>query len=270
MKRLIIFFLMLFLLMGIVSASDDANDTQIIKASHHDTLGVNETLQSNTDVKETPKITTSTVTGKAGKTITLKATVTTSKGPLKGEDVTFKLNGRTYTAKTDDNGVASIQVKCPKSAALKTTSKKKANTLTKKTTYSKTYACTVSVNGATGAFNVVSKKDTSVKKYKITKKDKVATVPVKSGSKTYKKGSYGIATYKLKYKGLIYLKIGMLDKRDGKMIKFFVKRHIKNDGSWDSWYKVKKGEIYSSVYPKNVKVDKVKIRYSKMSLKRIK
>ena len=295
MKRTIFFVLLLFLLVGAVAASEDINNTdtadtlsaeptQEISVADEpaSTLSIKEDVkleadESSAPAKETPTVTTSAVSGTQGKYITLKAIVKTSSGPVSGAKVTFNLNGQTYTAYTDANGVATKSVKCPSSAVFKTTSKTKGKILTKTTTYSKTYTCTATVDGndkinsASSSFSVVSKKAKVVKKYKIIKKKKIITIPVKNGLKTYKKGQYGFVIKQISYGTLKYFALAGVGKKEG-YIKFFVKDHVKKNGkwSWDSWYKVPKGKLYEYTYPNTMKVDKLKIKYTQVSQKRIK
>ena len=79
---------------------------------------------------------------KSAKKLVLKATLKKGKTPIKNQKVTFKFNGKTYTAKTDKNGIA--QVTIPKSV-LKNL--KVGKTLTYQATYLKnTVKQTVKVN----------------------------------------------------------------------------------------------------------------------------
>lgn len=66
--------------------------------------------------KQTPKLTTSNKKYKASaKTKKLTATFKTSKGnPIVGKKVTFKVNGKSYTVKTNKKGVATIKVNIKK------------------------------------------------------------------------------------------------------------------------------------------------------------
>ena len=158
-----------------------------------DTLSVDNdnTLKEEDGIaKADPQISVSTITGTQGKTLTLKATVKTDNGTVQNANVQFKFNGKTYTAKTNANGVATYTLKFPASKALKTTSKTKGSILTKTTTYKSTYKCGVTVSGdeinnASASFNVISKKASTVKKYKIIKTKKTYTLPVKNGLKVY-------------------------------------------------------------------------------------
>ncbi|WP_458406450.1 Ig-like domain-containing protein [Methanobrevibacter sp.] len=66
--------------------------------------------------KQTPKLTVAKKTYKAkSKKKILKATFKTAKGKaIKGKKITFKVKGKTYTAKTNKKGVASVKVKITK------------------------------------------------------------------------------------------------------------------------------------------------------------
>ena len=296
MKKVIFIVALLFLLIGAVSAAEnitgDADDTlsvddagDVIETPDKDTLDEKDTKtlektetqivnanESTTPVKEKPTITTQSVTGKQGKTITLKATVKNSTGPVKGLKVTFTLNGKTYTATTDAKGVASYKVKCPKSAVADTTTKTKGKKMTKTTTYSKTYSAAASADGAKSTFKVVSTKAKVVKKYKIIKKKKTLTVKFKKGTKTLKKGNYAVITTAKTESGLVYFGAAIVGKNEQDYIKFYIKEHYKQKGKWkwESWYKVPKGKIYTNYFPTSIKVDKIKVKYTQVSYKKIK
>ena len=66
--------------------------------------------------KQTPKLTVAKKTYKAkAKTKKLAATFKSAKGKaIKGKKITFKFKGKTYTAKTNAKGVASVKVKITK------------------------------------------------------------------------------------------------------------------------------------------------------------
>lgn len=292
MKKAIIFVVLLFILVGAVSASENlTNDTQ-------ETLSVEQTptenltlvedtplLEDSTPTEEVqqethddptpapgkPTITTYSTTGTQGKYITLKAIVKNSAGPVKGATVTFKLNGNKYTAVTNAKGVATKTIKCPKTAVLKTKTKKTSKKITKTTYYSKTYTGSASVDdGTSSTFKVISKKPNLVKKYKIIKKKKIRKAPVKKGSKIFKKGKYYLYTYKGTSSG-VYVFGALIAKNTGEPIKFSIKLHFKDSGRWmwTKWIKVSKKEPYKTWYPKNVKVDIIKTKYTQESYKRI-
>ena len=299
-----VLFLLLFLLVGVASASEDnATDAISIPQDTQDTIEVSSeanedlTLEDNTNEpltaedkdilkdnssstepeKVTPKIAVSKITGYQGKSLTLKATVKNGDVGVSGVKVTFKLNGNTYTNTTDSNGVAKYNIKFPKSSVLKTTSKTKGKTLTKTTYYQSTYTCDVTVTGtgynkATDSFKVVSKKKPLVKKYKIIKKKKTRTIKVKSGVRTYTWGKYVAVTYKHNggYGKIVETAMG---KKNSGFIKFFVKHHYKKQNGnwkWDKWGKVPKGYSDEFTFTKNVKFDKIKVKYTQVTYKRIK
>ena len=276
MKRAIFFVVLLFLMIGAVCATDNITDTQ-------DTLGDDDASQMELDDdddagvdpnatgSEAPTITTSAVKGTQGKTITLKAIVKNSTGPVSGVTVTFKLNGATYTAVSDANGIASKTVKCPNSAVLKTTTKKTSSRMTKTTYYSKTYTATASIDGATSSFEVTSKKAKLVKKYKAVKKTKVINAPIKKGTKIFKRGSYALVTYKTTKYGINFLGAAMAQKDTEGSIKFFAKIHYKQNGKWhwSKWIKIPKNKIYESQYPTSIKAKTLKAKYTQVSYKRI-
>ena len=294
MKKTIIFVVLLFMLVGAVSASEniihDDNETLSVEQTPTENLTLAEdttVLQNETPTNDTPQethdnptpapgkptITTYAVTGTQGKYITLKAVVKNSSGPIKGMKVTFKLNGKTYTAITDANGVATKKVLCPKTALLKTTTKKTSKRLTKTKRYSKTYSATASVeSGVSSTFKVVSKKPNLVKKYKIIKKKKTMTAPLKKGSKTFKRGNYRLYTYRGTDGGVYIFGALMAKKNTAGTLKFSIKMHFKDSGRWmwTKWYKVAKNKEYTTWYPKYVKVNKVQVKYTQESYKRIK
>lgn len=283
MKKIIIFTFLLFLLVGVAYASEDMNTTlsesseEPVSIDNHEVLKANETSagddsSKSNPVSEKPTLASNDITSKQGKTITLKTLVTNSNGPVSGVTVTFKLNGNTYTGVSGSDGVASVKVKCPSSAVLKTTSKTKGKTLTKTTTYSKIYTCSVSADGVKTTFKVISKKNKVVHKFKVTKKNKVLTIKVKNGDKIYKKGNYAFATSKKTINGVTYINVAGAGKNEGGYIKFFIKDHLKQNGKWkwSKWFKVPKNKIFDGTYPKNIKLDKIKIKYTHMTYKQIK
>lgn len=291
----LIFFLLLLLAIGAVAASDDVNDTisapgdnieleneisKMISVEDNNELeedgDYSENLTTNTTPMQ-PQISANTITGNQGKQLILKATVKTENGPLKDATVQFKFNGKTYTAKTNENGVATYTLKFPLSKALKTTSKTKGNILTKTTTYKSTYKCDVTVSGdglntSKASFNVISKKASTVKKYKIIKTKKTYTLPVKNGWKGYSKGAYGIATHKYKKGYYNVLETIVLHKNDEKFIKFSTKHHYKMDGKWrwDKWTTCNAGTYDEFGYLKGITCDKIMVKYTQVSYKLIK
>ena len=81
---------------------------------------------------QTPKLTSSSKTFKASaKTKSLSATLVSERGtPISGQKVSFTVNGKTYTGKTNSKGVATVNISLNKKG---------------------TYACTVKFAGMTGA-----------------------------------------------------------------------------------------------------------------------
>ena len=295
MKKTISLVVLLFLLIGVVAASENltngTQDTLSLDESPQDTVAVvdNATLNdvplkanstgdtsqvsdNSTPVPEKPTITTSQVTGTQGKYITLKATVKNSTGPVSGVKVTFTLNGKTYSATTNANGVATVKVKCPASAVLKTTKKQNSKRMTQTTYYKKVYTAKASAEGASSSFKVISKKPNLVKKYKVIKKKKTITAPIKKGTKMYKRGKYGLATYMTTRYGYNFIAAAMAEKNTDGTIKFLAKLHYKQNGQWHwmKWTTVPKNKMYQSQYPTYIKVDKMKAKYTQVSYKRIK
>ncbi|WP_406534208.1 Ig-like domain-containing protein [Methanobrevibacter sp.] len=321
MKKIkgIMFIILLIMLVGAVSASEDVNETISVPDDNmelqndvSDTLSVeddaslsiadNDAQLSAEDNSEStlkvenedklakdsdevlsspgyvsgPAISTSDITGNAGEYITLKATVTDGFGnPIK-TTVEFFFNGNTYTTTSNSNGVASVTVKCPSSEVWDTSSKKSGKILTKKTYYKKYYACEVTAYGEDSSWNldsfqVISKKPTVVKKYKIIKKKVTRTIKIKKGVRTYKKGKYAIATYKHKggYGTVLETAAGKINSG---FIKFFIKHHYKKNGKWkwDKWRKIPKDYSDEFTYGSAVKLDKIKVRYTQVTYKRIK
>lgn len=286
MKRTLFFVVLLFLLVGAVSASEDftndTGETLIADATPADEVPLTDdgTLADDDgeDVgddtaspAETPTITTSAVSGTQGKYITLKAVVKNSTGPVSGVVVTFKLNGNTYTATSDANGIASVSVKCPASAALKTTTKKTSTRLTKTTYYKKVYTATASINGSSSSFKVTSKKANLVKKYKIVKKKRTITAPVKKGTKIFKRGNYALVTSRATGNGFHAFAAAMAKNGVSGSIKFLASLHYKENGRWHwtKWLKIPANKMYQSQYPTYIKVDKIRAKYTQVSYKRI-
>lgn len=286
MKRTLIFVVLLFLLVGAVSASDnltnDTGETLSVNATEADSMPLADnatSLEGNEDEvseeaaspAENPTVTTSAVSGTQGKYITLKAIVKNSTGPVSGFTVTFKLNGKTYTAVSDANGIASVSVKCPASAVLKTTTKKTSTRLTKTTYYKKVYTATASINGSSSSFKVTSKKANLVKKYKIIKKQRTITAPVKKGTKIFKKGNYALVTSKATGNGYHVFAAAMAKNGVSGTIKFLASLHYKDNGKWHwtKWLKISKNKMYQSQYPTYIKVNKIKAKYTQVSYKRI-
>lgn len=291
----IICLLVLFLSIGAISASEDVNETinsgddasdMIAKEDNIALKSAEENVMSANDTQSEPlthpNIQVSTIQGKEGQTLTLKATVKKQDGSITPATVKFKFNGQTYTATTDNNGVASVTLKFPKSSALKTASKTKGNILTKTTTYQKTYNCDVTADGdglytSTAAFKVKSKKTPVVVKYKIIKKKKSYTLKLKKGIKiakgaiAFKTGKYATFIYKYNKGRYTHYETGIIDK-DENLHQFYIKHHYKDNGKWkwDKWLKIKKDSINSFYFHKgSLKMDKVKVKFTQVSYKKI-
>lgn len=278
MKKTIFFVLLLFILAGAAAASEDANITGDLSADTSELI-VNDTLQSTQEVElqenestaenttqTEPEITAYNVQGTEGKPVTLKADVS---GVKENTTVTFTLNGEIYTAKTDASGTASVSVTCPETETAKATSKTSGKIVTDTITYSKTYKGTVSVGDVTKSFTVTSTLPADVYKYKIIKKTKTKTIKLKKGSKTYITPSmYGIITLMQTKKSKVQLGVGIFDLLDDEIIKFKIKEQIKKPGGkakWTKWHKVKK--MFYKKFAKNVKVKKIKVKYTQIDYK---
>lgn len=289
LKMGIIFTLMLFLMIGVASASENATADNVISEQANPEVISDENVEDAGDVQNTdedaptaeksldrPQIEVSTQNGYEGKTLTLKATVKKENGSVNPVNVHFKFNGKTYDATTDSNGVASVILKFPKSKVLKTTSKTKGKVLTNTTYYKATYRCEVTADGddynntGTASFDVISTKDPTVKKYQIIKKKKTYTIKVKKGANGYKKGDYGIVTWKYHKGYYTHVETGILHK-SGKTIKFLIKHHTKKKGKWkwDKWSKVPVDYTNDFYYGSAIKLDKIKVRYTQITYKRI-
>ena len=285
MKKAIFLVVLLFLIIGVVSASENINITNTdnsLSVSDNETIEVENTknntlnhtnyieLKSNSSI-EIPSITTNDIKGTEGKEIILNAIVKNSTGAISDVNVTFKLNGVTYTSISDNDGVASVVVKCPKSEETNFAIKYNSKILTHTTDYFKEYSATASINGASSKFKVIST-NKIVNTYKVTKKkSKIITLKVKKGTKFYKKGNYAFGTYKYSKGKYNYLEITGVGKYEGEAIAFLIKEHFKKDGKWQwsSWAKIKKGEYDECKFLKKVTMDKIKIKYTQATYKKI-
>ncbi len=283
MKIGIICLVILVFALGAVSASDNSTDTLKLDDTSQNEISADETndLLTENVTKSKPQISVEKIEGNQGQTLTLKATVKKEDGSASPANVTFKFNGQTYTAATDSDGVASVTLKFPKSAVLKTTSKTKGKILTKTTYYQKSYTCDVTADGdgletGTASFNVISKNTPLIKKYKIIKKKKTYTLTLKKGVKIgkgyklFKKGNYAFITYTYKKKKRTYIETVLISKTEN-FLKFSIKHHIKYKGKWkwDSWSKTPKNRSDVIDFIKSVKVDKIKVKYTQVSYKKI-
>lgn len=281
----IICILILFLSIGAISASDNSTEIMKLDDNASNEVSMDETTEliaDNATSPTNPQITVGNIEGNQGKTLTLKASVKTQNGSVSPATVTFKFNGQTYTASTDSNGVASVTLKFPKSAVLKTTSKTKGKILTKTTYYQKSYTCDVTVDGdgfttGTASFKVISKDTPLIKKYKIIKKKKTYTLKLKKGIKLakniigFKKGNYAVVIQKYKKKGYTYIETSMIEKYSDDFLKFSIKHHYKENGKWkwDKWLKVAKNRYSEFSFDHTIKVDKIKVKYTQVSYKKI-
>ena len=285
MKIKIGIFCLLILFLSIVAVSANDNATETIQIDEDNLITVEnqnaDTLKDNgTFTPSQAQITVNQVEGNEGQTLTLKATVKAENGSASPATVKFTFNGNTYTAPTDSSGVASVTLKFPKSAILKTTSKTKGKILTKTTYYQKSYTCNVSAEGdelqkGTASFNVISKK-IQVQKYKIIKKKKTYTLKLKNGikisksTKGFRLGKYAVVIDKNKKGSYTYYDIGLGDK-DGNILKFSIRHHYNQNGKWkwDKWLKVPKNKINTFYHDKSIKMDKIKVKFTQVSYKKI-
>lgn len=293
----IFFMLLLFLLIGAVSANDDMNDTLSIDSKDNeitaeaDGTSVNETTtikEDNTETTPAPvlkkptKIKSKSVSGKQGKKVKLTAVLKQENGKvIKYSKVTFKINGKTYKAKTDKNGKASITVKLPKAKYYKTVKTKKGKILTVKKVYKTIRTCTVTFKGAknlepsSATFKVISKKKSSVKKYKHVNY-RYITVPFKSGERHYTRGSIAVVTADAVEEDTHGIVIAAGNKKTKTVLHISTKLHSKYpNGKWywdNTWEDSSDYDgVQMVVYYYNMaKVNKVKIRYKSPHYERIK
>ena len=298
MKRTNIF-LIVFIFCFVFSissvAASDANDTAIANdiADNKDIQTISndentqQILQSNESgdeeiIKEPTKISVKSVTGKEKSKVKIKATVKTSSNtPVAGVKVTFKVDGKTYTGKTNANGVASITIKIPKTKILKVTAKTKNNMVTKTTEYKKTYNCVASLEGndnyesSSTKFKVISKKTKKVQKYKIIKKQvKTITIPYKYlGLKKKTSGQYLFGILHEQQEGN-RLSIIVGNKLVDKLIKFSSKVFYKANGKKvyipnNKWLKSKRSTDVHEYYYNGYAKMYVTIKYTANTYKKI-
>lgn len=295
MKKSNIFLVVLifFFVISISSvAASDANDTAIANeiTDNQDIQAISNDentqpfLQSDDVdiVKEPTKVSVKSVTGKEKSNVKIKATVKTSSNtPVVGAKVTFKVDGKTYTGKTNANGLASVIVKIPKTKIAKETAKTKNNIVTKTTEYKKTYNCVASLEGndkyesSSTKFKVISKKTKKVQKYKIIKKQvKTITIPYKQwGLKKKTSGQYIVAVLHEQQEGN-RLSIVVGNKLVKKFIKFSSKVFYKAHGKKiyipnNKWLKSKHiTDVHEYYYDGNAKMY-VTVKYTANTYKKI-
>ena len=235
-------------------AASDANDTAIANQDDQEILHADDDLSSDEEtVMQPTKVSVKTVSAKQNSKTNVKATVkTTNDTPVEGVTVTFKINGKTYSAKTDSDGIATAKISVPKTKADKISVKTKNNVVTKTTEYKKTYTCTASVaeddqyESSSTTFKVISKKSKKVEKYRITKKQvKTLTIPYKKyGVKQKYSGHYVFGIYhEAGETNMLALAAG--DNTIQKTIKFSSKVYYMNHGKKvyvpsNKWLKSKK------------------------------
>lgn len=231
-------------------------------------------------LKRTPKITVKAVTGNPAKKVKLSASVVDDFGnPISKCTVTFKVDGKKYTAKTNSKGIASLKVKTPKSKRDKVFSKTKNKVVTKTTDYKKTYNCTASVgedgtctSGST-KFKLTSK-DLKIQKYKVVRKQtKTVTIPYKKlGLRKKTSGHYAFAIF---HEQLEINRISVFagDKTLNKLIKFSSKAYFFNHGKkvylFNKWVKSKHDDdVHYYTYTGDAKIY-VTVKYDDFTYKKI-
>ena len=276
-------------------AASDANDTAIANeiTDNHDIQTISndentqQILQSDESgdvelIKEPTKVSVKSVTGKEKSNVKIKATVKTSSNtPVAGVKVTFKVDGKTYTGKTNANGVASVTIKIPKTKIVKVTAKTKNNMVTKTTEYKKTYNCVASLEGndnyesSSTKFKVISKKTKKVQKYKIIKKQvKTITIPYKYlGLKKKTSGQYLFGILHEQQEGN-RLSIIVGNKLVDKLIKFSSKVFYKANGKKvyipnNKWLKSKRSTDVHEYYYNGYAKMYVTIKYTANTYKKI-
>ena len=275
MKNIFLAILILGVVLNISAvAASDANDTAIANQDDaQEVLQTDDIDESSSDeepetIMQQTKISTKTVSAKQNSKTNVKATVkTTNDTPVEGVTVTFKINGKIYTAKTDSKGIATAKITVPKTKAYKISAKTKNSIVTKTTEYKKTYTCTASIaeddqyESSSTNFKVVSTKNKKVEKYRITKKQvKTITVPYKKyGIKEKYSGHYVFGIYHESGKTNV-LALAAGDKTLDKTIKFSSKVYYMNHGKKvyipsNKWLKSKRSnDLHYYYYEGNAKM----------------
>lgn len=266
-----------------ISANELSSGTYTIKLINYKDGHIMDTAKLTIKAKPKAKITVKSITGKPGKKVKLTATVKDSDGnKIKKCTITFKVNGKKYTAKTNSKGIATLKIKIPKSKRVKISSKTKNKIVTRTTEYKKTYKCTASVSGnknyksSSTKFKVTSKKK-KTQKYKIVKRQtKKITIPYKKyGLRKKTSGHYAFAIQHQQFEGdIIYIAAG--DKILQKTIKFSSKAYSVNNGKkvyiWkNKWMKSKHSDdIHQYFYGGDAEKVYVVIKYNAYKYKKIK
>ena len=295
LKVCILFKLLLFLFVGIVSANENVTgtistdlNTAIISGDADTTSNSSSAVSQDTAATDTPvlkkptKISTKTVNGKQGKKVKFTATVKQNDGKvIKNSKVTFKFLGKTYKTKTNKYGKASITVKLPKAKYYNTIKIKKGKILTVKKVYKTIRTCKVTFKGSktlepsSTTFKVISKKKSSIKKYKHVNY-RYVTVPFKAGEHQYTREPIVVITADAVEEDTHGIVIGAVNKKTKTVLHISTKLHSKYpNGKWywdNTWEESSDYDgVQMVVYYHNMEqVNKVKIRYNSPHYERIK
>ena len=288
-KKILIACIALFLLIGVVAASENATD---VSNANGDTIEAEDTspAKQTTQIKETPtqeitkkesKIIVKSVKGKEGKNVRIKAVLKDSDGKLiKNKEVTFKIKGKKYTARTNDKGKATILYKLPKAKYLKTVKTKKGKYLTKKQIYRTANTVKITFDGtgkyqsSSAAAKVISKKSVT-KKYKYKRFVGKEVVPCERGDHEYVRGPVAIQVIFGKDYGNDDLWIAVDTKDHTVRLQSSAKLHSQDShGNWKwdkKWtHKMSEHDWIVTFYGDLPKIDKIKVRYTLGKYVRIK